>query len=355
MTDDRHALRQAGGMVVVPGARYTSQEFFDLEMDRLWPRVWQVACREEEIPNSGDFLEYTIGDQSILVVRSDHEDIRAFFNACPHRGTRLASGVGSFATSQIRCPYHGWRWSFEGEIAEVVDRHEFPETMTDDLVRLGEVQVGRWGGFVFVNMDPNCEPFDSFLGDIPDRFATYRFHNLRFRSYRTIVFECNWKTAVDAFNEGYHPQSLHPQMLSWFNDTLFTYEQLGQHSCYYVPEDRQHEAGPSPRLGISKEDVDPAEVLAERVDAVAGLFPREDQAVLEDLKKNGPPPGKTIGKVFDELRLNAMRRGGIDVEGLTRQGPPWIRDHPPLPELPRAHHPRECHALPRQAQRTRPR
>ena len=69
--DDRHALRQAGGMVVVPGARYTSQEFFDLEMERLWPRVWQVACREEEIPNSGDFLEYTIGDQSILVVRSD--------------------------------------------------------------------------------------------------------------------------------------------------------------------------------------------------------------------------------------------------------------------------------------------
>ena len=79
----------------------------------------------------------------------------------------------------------------------------------------------------------------------------------------------------------------------------------------------QREAGPSPRLGLSKEDVDPAEVLAERVDAVAGLFPREDQAVLEDLKKNGPPPGKTVGKVFDELRLNAMRRSGIDVEGLT--------------------------------------
>ena len=286
-------------------------------MECLWPRVWQVACREEEIPNSGDFLEYTIGDQSILVVRSDHEDIGAFFNACPHRGTRLASGVGSFATSQIRCRYHGWRWSFEGEIAEVVDRHNFPEAMTDDLVCLGEVQVGRWGGFVFVNMDPNCEPFESFLGDIPDRFATYRFHNLRFRSYRTILFECNWKTAVDAFNESYHPQALHPQMLSWFNDTLFTYEQLGQHSCYYVPEERHREAGPSPRLGISKEDVDPAEVLAERVDAVAGLFPREDQAVLEDLKKNGPPPGKTVGKVFDELRLNAMRRSGIDVEGLT--------------------------------------
>lgn len=317
MIEDRCALRDAGGLVVVPGARYTSKEFFDLEMELLWPRVWQVACREEEVPNPGDFLEYTIGDQSILVVRGDDRAISAYFNACPHRGTRLAAGVGSFASSQIRCPYHGWRWDLEGQIADVVDRHDYPSTMTNDLLCLGQVQVGQWGGFVFINMDPACEPFEDFIGEIPERFSTYRFHNLRFRSYRTILFQCNWKTAVDAFNEGYHPQTLHPQMLSWFNDTLFTYEQLGPHSSYYVPDERQKEAGPSPRLGITREEADPAEVLAERVDAIRGLFPREDQAVLEDLKKNGPPPGKTIGKVFDELRMNALRRRGIDVEGLS--------------------------------------
>ena len=70
---DRFALSEFRGMVVVPGSRYTSQDFFDLEMERLWPRVWQVACREEEIANPGDFLEYTIGDQSILIVRSRSE------------------------------------------------------------------------------------------------------------------------------------------------------------------------------------------------------------------------------------------------------------------------------------------
>jgi hypothetical protein len=86
---DDFALSEFRGMVTVPGARYTSREFFDLEMERLWPRVWQVACREEEIPNPGDFLEYTIGDQSILVVRSEQDTITAFFNACAHRGTRL--------------------------------------------------------------------------------------------------------------------------------------------------------------------------------------------------------------------------------------------------------------------------
>src|SRR5262245_19399876 len=81
---------------IVPKERYTSREFFDLDMERLWPRVWQMACREEEIPRVGDFLEYVIGDQSVLIVRSAPGVLKAFFNTCPHRGTRLAAGVGSF-------------------------------------------------------------------------------------------------------------------------------------------------------------------------------------------------------------------------------------------------------------------
>lgn len=309
------SLFERDGMVIVPGERYTSQEFLDLEMEKLWPRVWQVACREEEIPNPGDFFEYTIGNQSILVVRRDHGTIKAYFNACPHRGTRLAAGVGNFATSEIRCRYHGWRWDLGGEIVEVVDRHEFPAAMTDDAVHLGKVQVGRWGGFVFINMDPNCESFESFMGVMPSEFASYKFESLRFRSYRTILFDCNWKTAVDAFNEGYHPQALHPQMLTWFDDTLFVYEQMGQHSRYGAKV-RKRELGPSPRLGMTADDLDQRELLAERVDATAGLYPREDQAILEDLKKNGPPPGKTAVDVFEELRIRTMRQR-YDVADLT--------------------------------------
>jgi nitrite reductase/ring-hydroxylating ferredoxin subunit len=310
------SLREFRGMTVVPGARYISQEFFDLEMERLWPRVWQVACREEEIPNPGDFLEYTIGNQSILLVRSDTETITSFFNACAHRGTRLASGAGSFATSEIRCRYHAWRWHLDGEIIEVVDRDDFPPTLTDDDVHLGKVHVGRWGGFVFVNMDPECEPFESYLGGVPEVFASYRFEDLRFRSYRTILFECNWKTAVDAFNEGYHPQGLHPQMLTWYDDTRFLYAPVGQHSLYGEQEYRR-ELGPSPRLGLDLEDLDEAELLADRIDAVSGLFSRSDRRVLEDLQKNGPPEGKTAVEVFNNLRIKAMRDRGYDISGLT--------------------------------------
>ncbi len=316
MVNENLSLSEFRGMVVVPGARYTSQEFFDLEMNRLWPRVWQVACREEEIPNPGDFLEYTIGNQSILVVRSGAESITAFFNACAHRGTRLASGTGNFATAEIRCRYHAWRWQLDGRIIEVVDRHEYPPALTDDDVRLGKVKVGRWGGFVFVNMDPNCEPFESFIGDVPDLFKTYRFEDMRFRSYRTIRFECNWKTAVDAFNEGYHPQGLHPQMLTWYDDTRFYYATAGKHSLYGEHEFRR-ELGPSPRLGLDPEDYDEAELLADRIDAVSGLFSRSDRLLLEDLQKNGPPAGKTAVEVFNEIRIRAMRERGHNLDGLT--------------------------------------
>jgi nitrite reductase/ring-hydroxylating ferredoxin subunit len=308
-------LEERNGMVVVPGSRYTSQDFFDLEMERLWPRVWQIACREEEVPNPGDFLEYTIGEQSILVVRSDSQTIKAYFNVCPHRGTRLASGTGSFTTGQIRCPYHAWRWGLGGDIVEVVDRHEFPPTMTDADVALGSVGVGRWGGFVFVNLDPECEPFETFLGQVPQHFASYNLHEMRFRSYRTIIFGCNWKTAVDAFNEGYHPQALHPQMLTWFDDTLFVYEQIGQHSKYGA-RDRRRELRPSPRLGLEPGEFDERELLADRVDSNRGLYSKEDPALLEDLKRNGPPPGKTIVEVFDELRIKSLRERGYDLNDL---------------------------------------
>ena len=95
------SIRDATAMSVgadglVPKERYVSQEFLDLEMEKLWPRVWQVACREEELPETGDYLEYTIGDQSILVVRTDPGTVKGYFNTCLHRGTRLADGRGNF-------------------------------------------------------------------------------------------------------------------------------------------------------------------------------------------------------------------------------------------------------------------
>src|SRR2546427_577277 len=89
----------------VPRERYYDREFFELEKERLWPRVWQMACRVEEIPEPGDFVEYEICDQSILIVRQRDRSIKAFYNACRHRATQLAVGCGTFRGGQIVCPF----------------------------------------------------------------------------------------------------------------------------------------------------------------------------------------------------------------------------------------------------------
>ena len=300
---------------IVPKERYVSQEFFDLEMEKLWPYVWQMACREEEIPRVGDFFEYVIGDQSILIVRSAKDAIKAYFNSCTHRGTKLANGVGNFATAEIRCRYHAWRWDLDGTNKEVVDRIEFPP-MSDEEIRLNEVKVGRWGGFVFVNMDHDAEPLLDFLAPLPAMLSPYRFENLRFRSYRTTILPANWKIVIDAFNEGYHVQGTHPQLLRWTDDTNMNYEQFGNHA-HMGGGPRKTDIHPSPRLGLQPGDWDERELLALMVEELSGLFYKEELAAVEDLKSKPLPEGKTAMDAYNELRLRMLKRKGIDLSGLT--------------------------------------
>jgi len=143
---------QAFGNELIPRERFTSAEFVALEYERLWPRVWQVACRLEEIPNPGDFVEYTIGDHSAFVTRTASGDVRAFHNTCIHRGTRLASGCGSFR-GEIRCPFHGWRWDLDGtntyvvgsSPAWVIDPGPADRDHIDLVRRVGETRGGIAG------------------------------------------------------------------------------------------------------------------------------------------------------------------------------------------------------------------
>jgi nitrite reductase/ring-hydroxylating ferredoxin subunit len=302
---------------IIPKERYVSQEFFDLEMEKLWPRVWQMACREEEVPKVGDYLEYIIGDQSILVTRSAPDTIRAFYNTCPHKGTRLAAGVGNFATGEIRCRFHAWRFELDGTNKEVVDRFDFPESMTDAEVCLGQIKVGRWGGFVFINMDPAAESLESFLGPLPALLAPYGFEKMRYRSYRTVIIPANWKSALDAFNEGYHVQGTHPQLLRWTDDTNMKYGALGKHNHMGGQGEVKHEIRPSPRLGLGPGDYDERELLAVMIDELGGLFLKEERQKVLDLKDKPLPEGKTAMDAYNDIRVQMLRNKGMDLGDLS--------------------------------------
>jgi nitrite reductase/ring-hydroxylating ferredoxin subunit len=297
---------------LVPKERYTSRAFVDLEMEGLWSRVWQVACREEEIANPGDFLEYTIGDQSILVVRGDDAAIRAFSNHCLHRGTRLASGTGNFGDGQIRCRYHAWQYALDGELVEVVDRHEF--TDLPDGLRLGELRAETWGGFVFVNADPDAEPLLDFLHPIPKLLDRYHLEQMRFRGYLTTIMPANWKVVVDAFNEGYHVQGTHPQLLAWTDDVSIEYEQFETHARYGRLEGARRALTPSPRLGLRDDEIDGGAILSGLVEGLGGAFLKEERALVEELRAS-TPPDRLLAE-FQRRRKQLLAARGLDVSEL---------------------------------------
>lgn len=107
----------------VPKEVYSDKDFADLEAERLWPHVWQVACREEEIPNVGDYVVYDICKDSIAVIRTAPDRIEAHHNVCPHRGRRLVEGVGNI--KHFHCAFHGWQFALSGENIKVVDKFDW--------------------------------------------------------------------------------------------------------------------------------------------------------------------------------------------------------------------------------------
>ncbi len=208
--------------------RYISQEVFDREMTHLWPRVWQWVCREEHIPEPGDFIVYDIGDYSFIVLRTDEGDIRAYYNACLHRGTKLRPSGSDGSAPQLRCPYHGWTWNLDGSLKEIPCAWDFPHA-DGESHRLPEVRVGLWGGFVFINMDPDAPSLEEFMGVLPDHFKDWHMENRYVELHIQKELPCNWKTAIEAFLESYHVMETHPQLMYGVGDANVQYDTYGDH------------------------------------------------------------------------------------------------------------------------------
>lgn len=212
-------------------SRYVAREFAQLEAQTLWPRVWQVACREEEIPNPGDFHNFTVLDQSLIVTRQRDGSIRAFFNSCRHRGTELVCKVSGNAT-QFRCPNHAWTYDVDGTLTNTLSPSEFP---TAPDYALQQAAVGTWGGFVFVNLDSQAEPLEDFLGPIAEVLERYHLGDMRVKTVTRWRMKCNWKVAQEAFMEAYHLPGAHPQLTFTHDEVNAHYDRIGRHSRMQVP------------------------------------------------------------------------------------------------------------------------
>ena len=212
------------GSAPIPYYRYTSKEFLDLEFEKVWSRVWQWACREEHIPNNGDYYVYDIGHRSIIIVRGNDGKIRALNNFCLHRGTQLKPSWDTGNANRFTCTFHGWAWSTTGNIASVPCRWDFPHLSDDDL-KMPEIQVDTWGGFVFVNFDPQAEPLQDYLGVMNTHFVgawdlSKRYVELHLRKR----LPANWKASMGAFLEAYHVYKTHPEGLRATGDANAQYD-----------------------------------------------------------------------------------------------------------------------------------
>ncbi len=204
--------------------RYLKREFHDLEVEKMWSRTWQAACRETEIANPGDFHVYDIAQHSIVVTRTESGDIKGYHNACLHRGRQLRRDCGS--AREFKCPYHGFRWSLEGDFLGAPCEWDFPHINKSEF-SLPQVQTATWGGWVFSNMDLEADSLESYMGVLPQHFTRWQPENTYKVMHVEKVIECNWKVAWEAFIESYHTVQTHPQILPYLGDSNSQYDCWG--------------------------------------------------------------------------------------------------------------------------------
>jgi phenylpropionate dioxygenase-like ring-hydroxylating dioxygenase large terminal subunit len=204
--------------------RYISADFFRREVEQMWPRVWQMACREEEIPEPGDVYVYENVGTSLLVTRQKDGSIKAFHNSCLHRGRKLRTASGYSA--EFKCPFHGFNWNTDGSLKEIPCQWDFEHLREKDM-NLPQARVDTWGGFVFINVDGKAPPLLEFLSPIPEHFTDWKLEDCVTAVWVGKVIPANWKATAEAFMEAWHSIVTHPQILPFTGDANSRYDIYG--------------------------------------------------------------------------------------------------------------------------------
>ncbi len=219
------AILRVGGSLPapkpIPARRYTDPAYAQLEHDHVWSKSWQVVGREEDLPEIGDRKPYVAGRLSYIIIRSGADEFRALANSCLHRGNQLCAAATS--GDKIRCSFHGWTWNVDGSLDHVPSRWDFP-SVTDAAFRLPEARLARWGGFLFINPDPDAAPLEQSLGVLAKDFraqdARDRFTLVHVRK----KVRANWKVVLEAFLEAYHVIETHSDSMGFTGDASTQYD-----------------------------------------------------------------------------------------------------------------------------------
>lgn len=190
----------------MPAGFYTDPAVFDLEREHILLRGWFFTCREEMLPNSGDYRSFDTVGGPILLLRGADGVLRSFANFCRHRGSLLVDGEG--CTKRLICPYHAWSYMLDGSLwgcPDMKDAEGF-DRVENGLV---PVRMETWNGFVFCTFNEDAPPLIEALGDLPERMATHRLGEMRCTWRMTLEPQCNWKLILENSMETYHTGIVH--------------------------------------------------------------------------------------------------------------------------------------------------
>ncbi|HEX2792801.1 MAG TPA: aromatic ring-hydroxylating dioxygenase subunit alpha [Croceicoccus sp.] len=230
MAEDRYAYL---GSEAIDAARYYSPHFFRAECERMWPNVWQFAAREEDMPESGDYVTYDNAGRSYLIVRQEDGTVRAFHNVCLHRGRKLKTDCGS--AHKFVCPFHAFAWNTDGTLNSIPCRWDFGH-LSDEKMNLPQASVARWGGYIFVREAEEGPGIEEYLAPLPEFFAKWRHEDCTTVAWVGKVVPANWKITMEAFMESYHAYATHPQLMPFTGDANAAYHVLGDHvNVNYTP------------------------------------------------------------------------------------------------------------------------
>jgi Rieske 2Fe-2S family protein len=227
----RTANSHEPGATTLEGAFYRSEDILREETDRLFRERWLWVGRADKVANAGDYFLYEQFGESIIVLRDRQNVLRAFYNVCRHRGTRMCSAPEGQLGGTIQCPYHAWTYSTDGRLIGAphmqdvagFDRNDFP---------LHAAPVHEWEGFIFVSLSQHPVPFTDAFAPVMDRFTRFNLAGLVTVARRTYDVAANWKLILQNYNECLHCPTIHPELSrvlpyqSGAND-LHAGEQLG--------------------------------------------------------------------------------------------------------------------------------
>jgi Rieske 2Fe-2S family protein len=201
----------AQGARTMPREYYTSPEILAEERERLLPAMWHCVGRASVVTKPGQYMLRDVAGESIIVVRGKDDVLRALFNVCRHRGTRICTQASGQFSGSIQCPYHAWTYRLDGTLTgaphmdevEGFDKGDYP---------LHQAAIAEWEGFVFVNVAKDPQPFEEWFGPLIGRLARYDLSSLKVGHRATYEVRANWKLVFQNYSECLHCPMIHPEL-----------------------------------------------------------------------------------------------------------------------------------------------